>query len=151
MSIPVYHILESNGVTHKKRHGLISCLIKNTSIHRRGAKYTEKTMLNIKAIHYAVFGSSILPTKHAKRNDPPPLSPSGGGQGEDIFVSFVGKLKFIDVTLSLPACREIRIAVNMLIHDDFGSYRCIHQVLVKHVHHSRIQSVRNSHCQEYTG
>src|SRR3972149_1730805 len=98
-------------------------------------------MLNIKAIHYAVFGSSILPTKHAKSNDPPPLSPSGGGQGEDIFVFFVGKLKFLCVTLLLPACREIRITVHVLIHNNLRSYRSIHQVLVKHVHSGGIQSV----------
>ena len=104
MSIPFYHILESNGVTYKKRHDLKSCLIENTSIHRRDAKYAEKTIPNIKMN-----------------------------------------------TLSLPACREIGITVHVLIHNNFRSYRSIHQVLVKHVHYGGIQSVRNSHRQEYTG
>ena len=49
MSIPVYHILESNGVAYKKGTVLNRAFIKNNNFTAEIAKYAEKTMLNIKA------------------------------------------------------------------------------------------------------
>ena len=96
---------------------------------------------SVPACHHNVRrGRLTYHTVHATQEflnlTPMPLIPSQEGTSQipllrgarGVFIHSLTKkeLKFLDVTLSLPACREIGITVHVLIHNNFRSYRSIH-------------------------